>query len=131
MFSIVNNGEAQQCGCTKAYDIRIKKDWGYMIQKNRNKILEELRQASKVPLVHMFINHVKCSAEWCFNTRASEECKEYNYKDNELRCKENYNHVYNLLKNTLVPFQTDKVPRESLHMFDTQKINQRTMQSHT
>ena len=29
--------------------------------------------------------------------------------------------MYNLLKKTILPFQTDKVLKESLHMFDTQK----------
>ena len=68
--SIVNDGKARQCGCTKSDTIILKKDWGYMIKNNRNRSLEELLQASKVPLEHMFKNHGKCSAEWCFNTRA-------------------------------------------------------------
>ena len=41
-----------------------------MIKNNRKKF-ETLRQESKVPLVNMFNNDDKCSAEWCFNTRVS------------------------------------------------------------
>ena len=35
IFSMVNKSKAQQCGCTKADSIRIKKDLGYMIKNNR------------------------------------------------------------------------------------------------
>ena len=84
------------------------------------RILEELQQTSKVPLEHMFNNHVKCSDEWFFNTRALEEGNEYNNKDNKFRCKENVNQLYKLLKFFFFTFQKDKVLRESLHMFDTQ-----------
>ena len=38
-------------------------------------------KASKVPLKHMFNSHANCSAEWCFKTRASEEGKTYNERD--------------------------------------------------
>ena len=92
-----------------------------MIKKNREKTIEELSEAIKVPLEHMFNSRVNCSVEWCFKTRASEEGNTYNKRDNEFRCKKNYNQLYNLLKKTLFPFQTDKVLKESLHMFDTQK----------
>ena len=77
--------------------------------------------ASKVPLEHMFNCHENCSAESCFKTRASEEGKKYNDKDDEFRCKQNNNQLYNLLKKTLFLFQTDEVMKESLHIFDTQK----------
>ena len=73
IFYIVNDSKAQRCGCTIADALRLKKDWGYMIKKNREKTIEELSTASKVPLEHMFNCHVNCSAEWCFQTRASEE----------------------------------------------------------
>ena len=33
-FSIVNDGKAKQYGCTKAYALRLKKYWGYIIKKN-------------------------------------------------------------------------------------------------
>ena len=62
IFSIVNDGKAQQCGCTKADDLRLKKYWGYMIKNHISKSLEEFPQASKLPLEHMFKNHGKCSA---------------------------------------------------------------------
>ena len=91
-----------------------------MIKKNREKTIEELSEASKIPLEHMFNIHNNCSSEWCFKTRASEEGKIYE-KDDELRCKQNDNQLYNLLKKTLFQFQTDKVLKESLHMFDTKK----------
>ena len=32
--------------------------------------------------------------------------------------KKNDNQLYNLLKKTILPFQTDKVLKESLHMFE-------------
>ena len=72
IFYIVNDSKAQRCGCTRAYAVRLKKYWGYMIKKNREKTIEELSAASKVPLEHMFKCHENCSAEWCFKTRASE-----------------------------------------------------------
>ena len=40
IFSIVNKSRAQRCGCSKAYALRIKKDWGYMIKNNREKQLK-------------------------------------------------------------------------------------------
>ena len=58
-----------------------------MINNNREKTLEELSEASKVPLKHMFNSHDNCSAEWCFKTRASEEGNTYNGKDDKFRCK--------------------------------------------
>ena len=72
IFSIVNDGKSQRCGYTKADSLRINKYLGYMINKNRNKYLEDLQQASKVPLEHMFNNNGKCIAERCFNTISSE-----------------------------------------------------------
>ena len=42
VFGIVNDGKSERCGCTKADSLRLNKDWGYTIKKNRNKILEEL-----------------------------------------------------------------------------------------
>ena len=80
-----------------------------------------MSEASKVPIEHMFNSHANFSAEWCFKTRASEEGKTCNERDEEFRCKQNYNQLYNLLKKTIFLFQTEKVLRESLHMFDTQK----------
>ena len=98
-----------------------QKRLGYMIKKNREKTTEELSEASKVPLEHMFNSHDNCNAGWCFKTRASEEGKTYNERDNKFRCKQNDNQLYNILKKNLFPFQTDKALKESLHMFDTQK----------
>ena len=46
-----------------------------MIKKSREKTIEEFSEASKVPLDHMFNNNDNFSAEWCLNTRASEEGK--------------------------------------------------------
>ena len=92
-----------------------------MIKNNRGETIEELSEASKVPLEHMFNSHEICSSEWCFKTRASEEGKTYNERDNEFRCKQKDTELYNLLKKTIFPFQTVKVLKESLHMFDIQK----------
>ena len=78
-----------------------------MIKKNRRKI-EELSEAIKVPLEHMFNSHDNCISEWCFKTRASEEGKTYNDKDDRFRCKQNDNQLYNLLKKTIFLFQTEK-----------------------
>ena len=80
-----------------------------------------MSEANKVPLEHMFNSHENCSAEWCFKTRASEEGNTYNNKYNEFRCKQNNNQLYNLLKKTIFLYQTDKVLKESLHMFDKHK----------
>ena len=63
IFSILNNGKAQRCGCTKSNALRINKDWGCTIKNNINKSLEKLRQASKLPLGHMFKNHDSCRVE--------------------------------------------------------------------
>ena len=109
IFYIVNDSKAQRCGCTRADAIRLKNDWGYMIKKNREKTIEELSAESKVPLEHMFNCHENCSAEWCFKSITSEEGKIYNNKDDEFLCKQNNNQLYNLLKNTIFPFQTDEV----------------------
>ena len=40
IFSIVNQSRAQTFGCIKADAIRIKKDWGNKIKKNREKTIE-------------------------------------------------------------------------------------------
>ena len=80
-----------------------------------------MSEASKVPLKHMFNSHDNFISEWCFKTRASEEGETYNDKDDEFRCKQNDNQLCNLLKKALFLFQTDKVLKELLHMFDTKK----------
>ena len=80
-----------------------------MIKKNRKKTIEELSEAGEVPLEHMFNSHANCSAESCFKTRSSEEGKTYNKRDDKFRCKQNDNQLYNIIKKTLLPFQTDKV----------------------
>ena len=75
IFSIVNKSRDLRCGCTKADSLQLKKYWGYMIKKKRLKTIEELSEASKDPLEHMFNIHGNCNAEWCFKTRSSEEGK--------------------------------------------------------
>ena len=40
IFYIVNDSKAQRCGFTRADALRLKKDWGYMIKKNRGKHLK-------------------------------------------------------------------------------------------
>ena len=62
IFSIVNKIRDMQCGCNKEDALRLKKDWGYIIKNNREKTIEELSEASKVLLKHMFNSHENCSA---------------------------------------------------------------------
>ena len=62
IFYIVNDSKAQRCGCTRADALRLKKDWGYTIKKNREKTVEESSAASNSPLEHMFNCHENCSA---------------------------------------------------------------------
>ena len=57
IFSIVNESRDLRCGCTKADALRLKTYWGYMIKNNREKTIEELSEASKIPLEHMFNSH--------------------------------------------------------------------------
>ena len=45
IFSIVNESRAQRRGWTKADALRINKEWGYMIKKNREKTIEELSES--------------------------------------------------------------------------------------
>ena len=104
IFSIVNESRAQQCGCTKAYALQIKKYLGYMIKKNRKKTIEELSEVSNFTLKYMFNSHDNWSLEWCFKTRESEEVNTYNNKDDELCCKQNDHHLYNLLNKTILPY---------------------------
>ena len=40
IFYIVPDSKAQRCGCTRADALRLKKDLGYMIKKNREKKLK-------------------------------------------------------------------------------------------
>ena len=61
-FSIVNESRDLRCGCTKSDALRLKKYWEYTIKKNREKTIEDLSEASKVPLEHMFNSHDNCSA---------------------------------------------------------------------
>ena len=82
---------------------------------------EELSEASKVPLEHIFNNHDNCNAKLCFKKRSSEEGNTYNETDDKLYCKQNNNQLYSLPKMTIFTFQTDKVLKEPLYMFDTQK----------
>ena len=44
IFYIANYSKAQRCGCTRADALQLKKDWGYMIKKNREKQLKSLVQ---------------------------------------------------------------------------------------
>ena len=63
IFSIVNKSRDLRCGCTKSDALQIKKYWGYMKKNNREKTIEGLSEASKIPLGHMFNSHDNCSAE--------------------------------------------------------------------
>ena len=72
IFYIVNKSRARRCGCIKADELWLKKYWGYMINNDREKTIEELSEASEVPLEHIFNSHENWSVEWCFNTRSPE-----------------------------------------------------------
>ena len=69
----------------------------------------------------MFNSHEDFSAELCFKKISPEEGKTYNETDEKIRCKQNDNQLYNIIKKTFFPFQTYKVLKESLHMFGTKK----------
>ena len=60
LFSVVNYGESHQFICTKTYSLQLNKYWGYIINININKVLEELQGANKLPLEHMLNNHENC-----------------------------------------------------------------------
>ena len=49
----------------------------------------------------MFNNHAHCSTEWLFNTRSSVKSINSTTRKLVFFCKENNNHIYNLLKNTI------------------------------
>ena len=72
-----------------------------MMKNNREKTIEELSEASKVPLEHMSNSHDNCSTYWCFKTREPEEGKTSNETDGKFRCKQNDNQLYNFMKKTL------------------------------
>ena len=40
IFYIVNDSKVQRCGYTRADSFRLKKDWGYMIKKDREMFLK-------------------------------------------------------------------------------------------
>ena len=74
----------------------------------RKNTIGELSEASKITIEHMFNSHSKFSADWWFKTRASEEWKTYNDKEDKLRCIQNDNQPYNIVKKNPFPFQIDK-----------------------
>ena len=47
----------------------------------------------------------------------------YNYKVDELCCKQKKNQMYNILKKTIPPFQTDEVLKEPLRLLNTKGTN--------
>ena len=108
IFYIVNDSKAQRCGCTIADALRLRKYWGYIIKRNMEKTIDELSASSKVPLEHMFNCHGNFSPEWCFKARASAEGKTYKDKDDEFRCKQNNNQLYNILKKIFYRFKQTK-----------------------
>ena len=77
-------------------------------KNQQGKKIEELSEANKVPLEHMFNGRDNCSAEWCFNTRAPEEVKTDNDKEDELRCKQNDKQIYDLLQRLFSHFKQTK-----------------------
>ena len=93
-----------QSRCSTTQEILVVHD-----KKEYGKTIEELSEASTVSFERIFNSHDNCSADWCFKTRAPEEGNVYNNKEDEFRCKQNHNQLYNILKKNIFPFQTDKV----------------------
>ena len=54
IFSSVNGSKSKWCGRNKSDSTQINKYWVCTIKKKRGEPVEELIQASKVPLEHMF-----------------------------------------------------------------------------
>ena len=53
LFVIVNGVKSYQCGCTKTDDIWLKKDWGYIIKKNRKKLTRIIRGKKNSSWTHV------------------------------------------------------------------------------
>ena len=60
LFSSVNDGRAQQCGCTKSDVLRLSKYWRCIIRKNRSKSSVKLKEERKFSFEHIFNYHVHC-----------------------------------------------------------------------
>ena len=72
IFYMVDKIRAQRCVCTKTDVLQLKTILGVHDKKEWGKIIEELNEASRFPLEHMFNNDENFSVEWYFKTRASE-----------------------------------------------------------
>ena len=119
IFSITKKSGDQPYGCTKADAIWLIKDWGYMIKNNREKQLK-----SWVRQVRLLLN--KCFKTMTIVVHSGASIQDQKNMKRHIMTKTmnsatKKNQMYNLLEETLLPFQKDKVLKESLHMFDTKK----------
>ena len=56
---------------------QMKYYWGCFLKQNNCASLEEMRNASKAPLLHLCNNHDYCNGEWCGQKRALEKGKTF------------------------------------------------------
>eukprot|EP00957_Ditylum_brightwellii_P210446 15364984-Ditylum_brightwellii.AAC.2 len=66
-FSLLKQGKGSS-SISKATCLHLKKYWRYMLKQNRGKTIEEMLEAAKAPVDHVFDKHDFCCA-WC-NQRA-------------------------------------------------------------
>ena len=71
-----------QSTCTKADAIRFKMNFGYMLNRNRGKTLQQISKASRAVIDHTFDKHDYCSTDWCIPKRDQE--KEEKQKDSPI-----------------------------------------------
>ena len=104
----------------KSHAERLKKYWGSFIKQTRWTNLDNMREASKAPLEHLFNNHVFCEEKWCMCLKAQKEGKVYVSRDGPFLCKVANKEEYEQLKKITDQFSTDQRLLESMHGGDTQ-----------
>ena len=55
----------EESAVKKSHAERLKKYWGYFIKQQRYNNLDEMKNASKAPLNHLFNIHDFCNSTWC------------------------------------------------------------------
>ena len=104
----------------KSHAMRLKKYWGYFLKQKRCSTLEEMRNASKAPLNHLFDDHQHCDISWCLAKQAKEKGWSYVSKDGPFLNKKQNMETYLELKKICDQFSTDEKLKQSLHYGDTQ-----------
>ena len=61
----------------KSHAERLKKYWGYFIKQQRYNILDEMKNAPKLPLHHLFNIHDICNSMWCMAKRMKQQGLKY------------------------------------------------------